>query len=64
MVEIEQGGVGLGVNKSQSEEVCGELAVPSPGRLLQPIKRLVEAADLVKLCVINKSHRLAKVDCL
>ncbi len=49
MVEIEQGGVGLGVNKSQSEEVCGELAVPSPGRLIPPVERLVEAVDPVRL---------------
>jgi hypothetical protein len=35
-MEDEQGGVGLGLNKSQGEEVRGELAVPSPGRLLEP----------------------------
>jgi hypothetical protein len=29
-IEDEQGGVGLGLNKSQSEEVHGEPAVPSP----------------------------------
>jgi hypothetical protein len=59
-----QGGVELDLNKSQSEEVHGEPVVQSPGRLLQPIKRLVEAADMVRLSGINKPCRLATVDCL
>jgi hypothetical protein len=63
-VEDEQGGVGLGLNKSQTEEVCGEPATPSPGRLLQPVERLVVAANPVRLRGINKSRRLAAVDCL
>jgi hypothetical protein len=62
--EDEQGGVGLGLNKSQSEEVRGEPALPYPGHLLQPIERLVEAADPVRLRGINKPYRLATVDCL
>jgi hypothetical protein len=60
--ENEQGSVGLGLNKSQSEEVRGKPAVSSPGHLLQPIERLVKAADPVRLCGINKPHRLATVD--
>jgi hypothetical protein len=64
VVEDEQGGVGLGLNKSQSEEVRGEPAVPSPGCLLQPVERLVEAADPIRLRGINKPRRLAVVDCL
>jgi hypothetical protein len=64
MMEDEQGGVILGVNESQSEEVRGKPAVPSPGRLLLLIEGLVEAADPVRLCGINKSCRLAAVDCL
>jgi hypothetical protein len=63
-VEHKQGGVGLGLNKSESEEVRGEPAVPSLGCLLQPIERLVEAADLVRLHGIKKLHRLAAVDYL
>jgi hypothetical protein len=62
--EDEQGGVGLGLNKSQGEEVRGEPAAPSPGHLLQPIERLVDAADPVRLHGINKPCRLAAVDCL
>jgi hypothetical protein len=62
--EDKQGGVELGFNKSHSEEVCGEPIVLSSGRLLQLIERLVEAADLVRLCGINKPHRLTAVDCL
>jgi hypothetical protein len=34
VAEDKQGGVRLGLNKSQSEEVHGKSAVPSPGRLL------------------------------
>jgi hypothetical protein len=60
----EQGGVKLGLKKSQSEEVCGKPTVPSSGCLLQPVERLVEVADPVRLRGINKSHRLAAVDCL
>jgi hypothetical protein len=60
----EQGGVGLGINKSQSEEVRGKPVVPSLRRLLQPVERLVEAADPVELCGINKPRQLAIVDCL
>jgi hypothetical protein len=60
----EQGGVRLGLNESQSEEVCGKPAVPSPGSLLLPVEGLVEAADPVRLRGINKSRRLAAVDCL
>jgi hypothetical protein len=41
-VKDEQGGVGLDLDKSQSEEVRGEQVVPTPGCLLQPIERLVE----------------------
>jgi hypothetical protein len=63
-VEDEQGGVGLDLNKSQSEEVRDELIVPCLRRLLQPVERLVEAVDLVKLCGINKPHRLVVVDCI
>jgi hypothetical protein len=64
VAEDEQGGIELGLNKSQSEVVRGEPAVPSPGRLLQPIERLVEAADPVRLRGINKLCRLAAVDYL
>jgi hypothetical protein len=38
--------------------------VPSMGRLLQPVERLVEAEDPVRLRGINKPHQLATVDCL
>jgi hypothetical protein len=54
-----QGGVGLGLNKSQSEEVCGEPVVPSPGHLIQPVERLVKTVDPIMLCGINKPRRLA-----
>jgi hypothetical protein len=64
VAEDEQGGVKLGLNKSQSEEVRGEPAVPIPGHLLQPVERRVEAADPVRLCGINKPRRLDVVDCL
>jgi hypothetical protein len=64
VVEDEQGGVRLGLNKSQSEEVCGEPAIPSPRHLLQPVERHVEAVDSVRLRGINKPCRLAAVDCL
>jgi hypothetical protein len=64
VAEDEQGGVGLDLNKTQSEELCGEPAVPSLGRLLEPVERLVEAADLVKLREINKPYRLAALGCL
>jgi hypothetical protein len=60
----EQGGVRLSLNKSQGAEVRGEPAVPSPGCLLQPVERLVEAIDPVRLRGINKPHRLTAVDCL
>jgi hypothetical protein len=40
--EDRQGGVRLGLNKPQSEEVRGEPVVPRPGYLLQPIERLVD----------------------
>jgi hypothetical protein len=63
-VEDEQGGVELGLNKSQGEEVHGEPAVSSPGYLLQSVERLVEATDLVRLRGINKPCQLAAVDCL
>jgi hypothetical protein len=63
-VEDEQGGVGLGLNKPQSEEVHGEPVVPSSGHVLQLVERLVEAADPVRLHRINKPRRLAVVDCL
>jgi hypothetical protein len=64
-VEDEQGGVRLGLNKTQSEEVGGEaVAIPTPECLLQPIEGLVEAADPVRLRGINKPHRLATVDYL
>jgi hypothetical protein len=61
VVKDEQRGVRIGLNKSQSEEVHGKLVVPSLGRLLQPVERLVEAADPVRLCVINKPRWLAIV---
>jgi hypothetical protein len=64
LAEDEPGGVGFGLNKSQGEEVHGEPVVPSPECLLQPVERLVEAADPVRLRGINKSRRLATVDCL
>jgi hypothetical protein len=64
MTEDEQGGIGLGLNKSQSKEVRGKPVVPSLGRLLQSVERLVEVADLVRLRGINKPRRLAVVDCL
>jgi hypothetical protein len=38
------------------------MVVPSPGHLLQPVQRLVEEADAVRLRRINKSSRLAAVD--
>jgi hypothetical protein len=60
--EDEQGGVEFSLNKSQGEEVRGEPAVPSPGRLLQPVERFVEATDLIRLRGINKFRRLAAVD--
>jgi hypothetical protein len=59
-----QGGVGLGLNKSKSEVVHSEPAVPSRGHLLQPVERLVEAADPVRLHGISKPPRLATVDYL
>jgi hypothetical protein len=64
VAEDGQGGVGLGLNKSQSEEVRGEPVVPSLGHLLQQIERLLEAVDPVRLRGINKPYRLAVVDCL
>jgi hypothetical protein len=64
VAEDEQGGVELGLNKYQSEEVRGKIAIPSSGCLLQPIERLVEAADPVKLRRINKPCQLAIVDYL
>jgi hypothetical protein len=57
-------GVRHGINKSQSEEVRDESAVSSPERLLQPIKRLVEAVDPARLRKINKPDRLATVNYL
>jgi hypothetical protein len=47
--EDEQGGIRLGLNTSQSEEVHSEPAVPSPGHLIPPVERLVEAVDPVRL---------------
>jgi hypothetical protein len=64
VAEDGQGGVGLGLNKSQSEEVRGEPVVPSLGHLLQQIERLLEAVDPVRLRGINKPYRLTVVDCL
>jgi hypothetical protein len=64
VAEDEQRGVRLGLNKSQDEEVCGEPAVPSSRHLLQPVERLVEAADPVRLHGLNKPHWLATIDCL
>jgi hypothetical protein len=55
-LEDEQEGVALGLTKSKSEEVRDNLVVPCPGRLLQPIERLVEAVDPVKLHGVNKPH--------
>jgi hypothetical protein len=60
----EPGGVRLGLNKSQSEEVYGKSVVPCPECLLQSVERLIEAADPVMLRGINEPHRLAVVDCL
>jgi hypothetical protein len=60
----EQGGVRLGHNKSQGEEVRGKPTAPSLGCLLQPVERLVDAADSVRLHGINKPCWLAAVDCL
>jgi hypothetical protein len=62
--EYEQWGVGLGLNKSQSEQVRGEPVVPNPEHLLQPIEWLVEAANPVRLRGINKPCHLAVVDYL
>jgi hypothetical protein len=39
-----------------------EPTVPNLGRLLQPVYRLVEEADVIGLRRINKSSRLAVVD--
>jgi hypothetical protein len=64
VAEDEQGGIGLGLNKSQSDEVRGESTVPSLGRLLQPVEGLFEAAGTVRLHGINKPRWLAVVDCL
>jgi hypothetical protein len=61
-MEDEQGGVGLGLNKSQSEELRGEPAVPNLGCLLYTIERLDQAIDPVMLRGINKPHRLAAVE--
>jgi hypothetical protein len=52
-LEDEEGGVVLGLNKSQGGDLCGEPAIPSPGRLLQPVQRLVEEADAIGLRRIN-----------
>jgi hypothetical protein len=49
VVENEQGGVRLGLNKSQGDEVHGKPVVPSSGCLLQIVERFVEAADPIKL---------------
>jgi hypothetical protein len=49
MVKDEQGVIGLGLNKSQGEEVRGEPVVPSPGLLLHSVGRFVEAADPIRL---------------
>jgi hypothetical protein len=38
--------------------------IPSPGRLLQPVERLVEAVDPIRLRGINKPCRLTEVNCL
>jgi hypothetical protein len=54
--------VRLGLNKHQGGDVHCELVVPCPGCLLQPIQRLVEKADMIRLRWINKSSRLATVD--
>jgi hypothetical protein len=44
--------------------VRGEPTVPNPRRLLQPVQRLVEEGDVIGLCRINKSNRLATIDSL
>jgi hypothetical protein len=64
MMEDKQGGVRLGLNKTQNEEVSGEPAVPSMGHLLQLVERLVETADPIRLRGINKPRRLTAVDYL
>jgi hypothetical protein len=64
VVVDEHGGHRLSLNKSQGDEACGKLAVASPGCLLQPVERLVEVADPIKLRGINKPRRLAALDCL
>jgi hypothetical protein len=63
-MEDKQGGVGLSLNKTQTEEVSGEPAIPSTGHLLQPVERLVGVTDPIRLCGINKPHRLATADYL
>jgi hypothetical protein len=63
-VEDAQEGVRLRLNKTQSEEVCGEPDVPTSGLLLQLIERLVKAIDPVRLRGINKPCRLTTVDYL
>jgi hypothetical protein len=63
-VEDEQGDVRLGLNKSQSEELRGEPAVLSLGRLLQTVERLIDMAGPFKLRGINKPRQMVAVDCL
>jgi hypothetical protein len=63
-MEDKQGGVRLGLNKTQTKEVSGEPAVPSMGHLLQLVERLVETADPIRLRGINKPCRLTAVDYL
>jgi len=38
--------------------------VPGTGSLLQTIKRLLEKADIIRICWINKTRRLLTVNCL
>jgi hypothetical protein len=44
--------------------VCGKPVVSCPGCILPPVQRLVEKADVIRLCRINKSSRMAAVDSL
>jgi len=38
--------------------------MPSTRSLLQTIKRLLEKADIIRICWINKTRRLLTIDCL
>jgi hypothetical protein len=54
--------VGLELSEAHVADVCGEVLVPGPGRLLEPIQGLLQDTNIVRVGGVDKAGWLLVVD--